>query len=216
MAQEKNGNDILNTLKSRIWIIPVLLILVLAGAGFGGYYLYLDSIRVYIEKSEISAPIIELAPQTPGILKDVLVQTGDKVEANASVAQVGDNLLKTKTSGIIVSTQNDIGKIFNTGTSVVGMIDPQELRVVGRIEENKGLKDIKVGQKVEFTVDAFGSKKYYGTVDGISPTSRETGIAFNISDKRETKEFEVKVRFNIDQYPELKNGMSAKMWVYKN
>jgi hypothetical protein len=25
----------------------------------------------------------------------------------------------------------------------------------------------------------------------------------------------VKARFNLSEYPELKNGMSAKMWIYK-
>ena len=66
-----------------------------------------------------------------------------------------------------------------------------------------------------FKVDAFGSKKYYGVVDEISPTSKESGIAFNISDKRETKEFNISVRFDNAAYNELKNGMSAKIWIYK-
>ncbi len=214
--QEKNGKDILATLQSHRLILPGLVILVLCAILGFGYYFYLDSGRVYIEKAEISAPLIELAPILPGTLEDVLVHVGDRVSSNAAVAKVGDDLVKAKAGGEIVSTKNDIGKIFNRGESVVTMIDPQELRLVGRIEEDKGLKDIRVGQRVEFTVDAFGSQKYYGTVDEISPTSRESGISFNISDKREVKEFEVKVRFNIDRYSELKNGMSAKMWVYQN
>jgi hypothetical protein len=43
----------------------------------------------------------------------------------------------------------------------------------------------------------------------------QSDIVFSISDKREEKEFEVKATFDADAYPELKNGMSAKMWVYK-
>lgn len=214
--QTKSGNDILATLKSRKWILPVLAIFILAGLGIGGYYLYENSIRIYIENSDISAPLIDLAPQTPGVLKEVLVQVGDQVSGNTVVAKIGDELVKTKTSGEIASTKNDIGKLFNSGEPVVSMVDPQSLRVVGRIEENKGLSDIKIGQRVVFTVDAFGSKEYYGTVDEISPTARQSGVDFNISDKRAVQEFEVKVRFNINRYSELKNGMSAKMRVYKN
>jgi len=45
--------------------------------------------------------------------------------------------------------------------------------------------------------------------------SREGDVVFNISDKREVKQFDVKVRFDISKYPELKNGMSAKMWIKK-
>ena len=94
------------------------------------------------------------------------------------------------------------------------MVDPQEFRIVGSIKENEGLSDIHVGDPVSFTVDAFGSKKYAGVVETISPTSKESGVAFSISDKREVKEFEVKVKYDVAAHPEFKNGMSARMKIY--
>jgi multidrug resistance efflux pump len=95
------------------------------------------------------------------------------------------------------------------------MIEPKELRIVGHIAEDKGLADIKLGQKVVFTVDAFGSKEYSGVVSSISPTSRNSDIVFSISDKRQEQEFDVKVSYDVKSAPELKNGMSARMWIYK-
>jgi hypothetical protein len=95
------------------------------------------------------------------------------------------------------------------------MIDSTDLRVVGHLDEDKGLKDVQVGQLAIFKLDAFGGKKYLGVVDEISETSRESGVVFNISDKREVKQFDIKVRFDTDAYPELKNGMSAKIWISK-
>ena len=89
------------------------------------------------------------------------------------------------------------------------------MRIVGRLEEDKGLKDVKVGQRVVFEVDAFGTKQYEGIIDEVSPTSRASDVVFNISDQRQENEFNVKARFNLSQDPELKNGMSAKMWIYK-
>jgi len=77
------------------------------------------------------------------------------------------------------------------------------------------LSDIKVGQSAIFTVDAFGSKQYSGIVDQINPTSDTGDIVFNISGTRQEMNFDVKVRFDVNQYPELKNGMSAKLWIYK-
>jgi hypothetical protein len=97
----------------------------------------------------------------------------------------------------------------------VTIIDPNDLRVVGHLDEDKGLADVRVGQQATFTVDAYSSKKYIGTVDEISETSRTTGVMFSISDKRAVKQFDIKVRFNINDYPELKNGMSAKIWISK-
>jgi multidrug resistance efflux pump len=70
------------------------------------------------------------------------------------------------------------------------------------------------GQKATFSVDAFPGKVYVGVVESIGQTADDTGIVFSISDKRPTKAFDVKVRFDVTKYPELKNGMSAKITVY--
>ena len=64
-------------------------------------------------------------------------------------------------------------------------------------------------------MDAFGSQVFKGVVDEVSPTSNQSDVVFNISDQRPTNQFAVKVRFDPAQYPQLKNGMSAKVWVYK-
>ena len=171
--------------------------------------------RVYTDKAEISAAMTDLSPVNSGVLEEVFVNEGDSVVENQSIARVGDETIKAKSDGIVVSINNNIGKNFNPGEVVASMIDPSDLRVVGHVEEDKGLKNIEVGQPVVFTVDAFGSKKYYGVVDEIGDTSRESGIVFNISDKREVRQFDVKVRFDVNTYSELKNGMSAKIWIYK-
>jgi multidrug resistance efflux pump len=171
--------------------------------------------RVYTDAAAISAPITQLSPDSAGSLEELFVAEGDYVSADQPIARVGDEIIKAKSDGIVVSINNDIGTNFSPGQEVASMISPADLRVVGHIDEDKGLKYIQVGQPVTFTVDAFGGKKYYGVVDEISDTSRESDIVFNISDKRQVQEFDVKVRFDINAYPELKNGMSAKIWIYK-
>ena len=181
----------------------------------GGAYWLNSQNRVYTDKAEISADMTNLSPANPGVLEEVFVNEGDKVSANQSIARVGDEIIKAKSDGIVVAINENIGTSFNPGQAVASMINPSDLRVVGHIEEDKGLANIQIGQPVVFTVDAFGSKKYYGVVDEISDTSRESGIVFNISDKREVKQFDVKVRFDVNKYSELKNGMSAKVWIYK-
>ena len=95
------------------------------------------------------------------------------------------------------------------------MINKDQERIVGKIDENKGLSDIKIGQVATFTVDAFGGKKFEGIVDEVSPISNESGVVFNISDKRQIKQFNIKIRFDVDAHPEFKEGMSAKITIYK-
>jgi multidrug resistance efflux pump len=173
------------------------------------------SSRIKIDKAEIYAPTISLSPTVPGVLERVYVSEGDTVGKHKVVALIGDKPLTTVTGGIITKVQNTPGQIVSSATPIITMIDPSALRVIGHIDEDKGLADIEVGQNVIFTVDAFGSKKYSGTVEEISPSSRQQDIVFSISDKREVRQFDIKVKFDVDKYPELKNGMSAKMVVYK-
>ncbi|MDH3353458.1 MAG: HlyD family efflux transporter periplasmic adaptor subunit, partial [Nanoarchaeota archaeon] len=165
-----------------ITIIAVLIFSIFVG---GVVYYQINHGRVYIESSEISAPIILLKPQNSGILDQVFVRSGDFVSINTIVAKVDGQSIKTKTAGIISYTNNVPGQYVSSQDTIVKMFNPEEFRVIGHIEENKGLVDIKPGQRVVFTVDAFGLKKYEGIVESISPVARRSDIVFSISDKRE-------------------------------
>lgn len=169
---------------------------------------------VFIENSYIDAPIINLSPTLPGILNALYVKEGDKVQANSQIALVGSQTISTQDGGIVSSATNVLGSYFSPGQTVVSIVNDAEMKVVGQIEETKGLSDIKAGQRATFSVDAFPGKTYEGVVDQVSAVSDDTGVVFNISDQRPVKKFDVKVRFNVADYPELKSGMSAKLTVY--
>ncbi|VVC02785.1 HlyD family secretion protein [Candidatus Bilamarchaeum dharawalense] len=206
---------IIHRVRGHPLFLDVLFIIALASAAFG--FLYWQDIqgKVYIEKAEITAPIISIGPATPGVLEKFYVSEGDMVSKSQVLAEVGGKKLTAETSGIIIGIKNTPGQIVTSQDPVVKMINPQEMRVIGRLQEDKGLKDIVPGQKVMFMVDAFPQKEYHGVVDSVGMTARQSDIVFSISDKREEREFEVRVLFDTKAYPELKNGMSAKMWVYK-
>jgi len=169
---------------------------------------------ILIENSDLEAPIINISPTLPGVLNALYVKEGDRVPANSQVALVGSQIISTETGGIVASAPLVLGAYFVPGQTVVSIVNDQEMEVVGKIDETKGLSDVLVGQQATFTVDAFPGKTYKGSVDKISATSDNTSIVFSISDKRPTKTFSVKVRFNLADYPELKNGMSAKITIH--
>ena len=191
--------------------------LVLIGIIAGGAYWYVSSKTIYIDKSVIQAPIIKLSPTSSGNLQAVFVNVGDMVTINEPIARVGNGIIESQTSGQIVSVDQNIGEYENavTGQAVVAtMIDPTQLRVVGQLDENKGLANITVGDTATFTVDAFGGKQYQGVVDEVAPMSEQGSVVFSISDQRPTNQFDIYVRFDPAKYPELKNGMSARIWIY--
>jgi multidrug resistance efflux pump len=86
--------------------------------------------------------------------------------------------------------------------------------VVGKIDENKGLKDIRVGQTVSFTVDALPGNTYWGYIDEISPSALAPAFSFSTSSERSTQQFNVYAKFDSSLYSLIKNGMSAKIVVY--
>jgi multidrug resistance efflux pump len=169
---------------------------------------------VFIEDSNIEAPIINLAASAPGTLNALYVKEGDVVAPNSEVALVGSQIISTEDGGIVSSAPVVLGSYFSPGQTVVSVVNVSQMNVVGQIEETKGLSKIKVGQRATFTVDAFSGKTYEGVVSEVSPVSDDTGVLFNISDQRPIENFDVKVSFNIADYPELKSGMSAKITVY--
>ncbi len=200
-------------LRRRLIVFGGTGLIILVAAGIVSYTIS-TSREVAIDTASISAPIIDLSPTESGRLNAIYVNEGDVLPANALVALVGTEVIKTKTAGLIVQVNDTIGAQIAPGQVVVEMIDPSQLRVVGRIDENKGLAQIQVGDPVTFTVDAFGGESFTGVVDEIAPTSNQSGIVFDISSQRETQQFDVKARFDTNTYPQLKNGMSARMWIY--
>ena len=169
---------------------------------------------VFVENSHLDAPIINLSSTTPGILNALYVKEGDVVEDNTPVALIGSQTVYTKSSGVVSDAPVLLGAYFNPGQTVVSVVNNNEMKVVGEIEENKGLKNIIKGQYAIFSVDAFPKNKYEGVVDEISPVSNDTGVVFSISDTRPIKKFNIKIRFDVAKYGELKSGMSAKITIY--
>ena len=200
---------------SRVPLMVAAAIVLIGGGLFAGLaYVGVSSHRVAIDKGIIQAPSVALSPVAGGTLMRMYVAPGQVIAPNTVVAEVGTELIKSTAGGLVIDADTDIGSAVAAGTPVVTTIDPAQLRVVGQVDEDKGLTDIKAGDRVTFTVDAFGGRQFTGVVDEVSPTSHAGDVVFSISDKRQTQTFDVKVAYDRTAYPELKNGMSARLWIY--
>jgi multidrug resistance efflux pump len=196
-------------------MIAAAIVIILGGLIAAIAYIAVNSSRVYIEKAAVEAPSIVLAPTTAGTLMAVYVNPGDTVAPNAVVAEVGTQLIHAgSTGGLVISTNTNIGAQIAANAPVVTLIDQTQLSVIGHLDENKGLSKLAVGDRAIFTVDAFGSQKFEGVVSQISPTSNASDVVFSVSDQRQEQNFDIKVSYDIAKYPQLKNGMSARVWAY--
>lgn len=199
----------------RAHLLPIGLGLLLLACVAGGLYWWQISQRVYIEDAAVAAPSSAVTARGGGVLEEVYASVGETVEADRPIARLSNEVISSDRTGEVVSVRQDAGAYVAPGQTVATLIDRGGLRAVGRVEEDAGLADVRLGQRAIVTVDAFGGREFGGVVDEISQQPREQGIAFSISDTRETQEFEVKVRFDGGADPVLSQGMSARLWVYK-
>ncbi len=212
----KQGENEETTSKSRAPLMVAAAIIIVIGGGIAAIaYLLVSGQRVYIENSTVEAPSIPLSADADGTLQQVYVSVGDTIEPNTVVAQVGTQLITSTIGGLVISTDTDIGSQVSAGTPVVTMIDPTQLRIDGQLEEDKGLADVAVGDRATFTVDAYPGQTFEGVVSEVSPTDVASDVVFSVSDQREEQKFDVLVAYDLAKYPQLRNGMSAKIWVYK-
>lgn len=172
--------------------------------------------RIFIDNSLVNATLVPVTPSTSGRLIEVDAQEGKMVKKGDAIAVVGSEIVRSTTDGLVVSINNQIGGSVGPQSVIAQLIDPSQMRVVGTIDENKGLSKIKVGQVASFTVDAYSGKKFWGYVDEIGATAKQTQLSFSISSERPTQQFQIYVRFPASKYPQLKNGMSAKLTIFTN
>lgn len=194
------------------FVIAVVILLIV-----GAYIVYKElSGRVFIDDSLIQAPVITISPSTSGTVQEIDVTEGQHVQKGDTLAVVGSQTIRAQNDGLIITAPNVAGSSVNPQTQLIQMIQPVNLRVAGTIDENKGLDLIKVGQVVSFTVDAYPGKTFWGYVDEIAPTAKTAQLSFSISSERPTQQFVVYANFDAAKYPQIENGMSAKMVVYTN
>lgn len=192
----------------------VLGIAIIAVGGLIGYgYVMGSAGTVYSEDATVHAPLIAVIPASPGPLDRVFVAQEDPVRKGMIIASVGGVPVRSPATGRVVSVVDSKGSLIGPTNPLAQLIDPEKMRVVARIKENKGLSRVKVGDPVSFTVDAFGSQRFNGTVTRIAQTASSTSQVFSISNTRPTQTYDVEIGFDGYSHPELKSGMSAKVWI---
>lgn len=196
-------------------VLKILIAFVVLALVTGAYVFYEKTTnRVFIDDSLVSAPVINVAPSTSGKETELDVYENQQVKKGDPLAVIGSETLYADTDGLIIAANNQTGSLVSPTTTVVQMINLLDMRIAGTIDENKGLNTIEIGQVVSFTVDALPGKTFWGYVDEISPSAKQTQLSFSISSERPTQQFIVYAKYDAKAYPEIKNGMSAKMIVY--
>jgi len=162
-----------------------------------------------------------LAAQTTYDAAKSMYQSGlHSIEgAKASSSQARDQLSKTTIysplNGVVTVLNSKLGeRVVATnqfaGTEVMRVADLNHMQAVVDVNEND-VVHVKLGDQAKVSIDAYGDRKFNGTVEQIANTGKTTGSGT----QEEVTNFEVKIRLD-DHNLRLRPGLSCTADIQTN
>jgi membrane fusion protein, multidrug efflux system len=90
--------------------------------------------------------------------------------------QLSYALITAPTAGVIAKRNAEVGALVQPGQSLMSIVPDSEVWVTANLKETQ-LTGVRVGDPVEFTVDAYPGRKFSGRVESLSPA---TGARFSL------------------------------------
>lgn len=169
--------------KRKVIIFSILIIMVLAIAGVGGYYWYENTYYISTEDARVTGDLVKVSPQVVGKLLEFNAEEGQEVKqgeilgrqemTNLPDSSLELTIIRAPISGILIKKQANIGEIESPGVPLAMMVDPNKLYISANIEETK-LEQIKVGQPVDIVIDQYPDKKFTGQVLSLGQATTAT------------------------------------------
>ncbi|MDI6738803.1 MAG: efflux RND transporter periplasmic adaptor subunit [Candidatus Edwardsbacteria bacterium] len=137
-------------------------------------------------------------------------------QAEAALDQARDNLDKTTIvspiNGTVVALNVEVGEVVVTGTMnnagsvIMTVADMAQMEVEAQVDESD-VRDIKVGQPAEVTVDAIPNRTFKGEVSEVGNAAIASASSGSSS---ASVNYTVRIRI-LDKSTDLKSGMSANV-----
>jgi HlyD family secretion protein len=171
-------------------------------------------------KKTISVQEYNAAQAANDVAKNTFESSLHEIErAQAGSSQARDQLSKTTiyspTDGRVTILNSKLGeRVVATnqfaGTEVMRVADLSHMQAVVDVNEND-VVNVKVGDKANVKIDAYGERNFKGTVAQIANTGKTTGSGT----QEEVTNFEVKINLDIENLL-LRPGMSCTAEVETN
>jgi multidrug resistance efflux pump len=156
---------------TRIALVVILIMAVIAGAGFGvSYflnarnYVSTDNAQIDGDKTMINAPV-------SGRLEDWRISQGSTVQQNQVVGRVQIQnafaqplmAIRAPTDGTVAVDNGVVGTYVTTGTQLAVAYNLDKIYVTARVDDT-AIKAVRVGQPVDIDVDAYPNARISGHV----------------------------------------------------
>ncbi|MCB0104723.1 MAG: HlyD family efflux transporter periplasmic adaptor subunit [Caldilineaceae bacterium] len=141
---------------SRPTVIAALIVIVLAGAGLAGYFIYQGTFYYQTNNAKVDTVIHQLTANATGQLLRLYVTQGEAVAAGQVLAQVQKGpLIRSPIDGTVTNIMPQDGDYVTATDVILVVAKTADMYITANVEETNILK-IQVGQRVSVYLDAYG------------------------------------------------------------
>lgn len=177
-----------NNFRRMLWI-NIILLIVLVGGGFAGYYFYNQSANyLKTDNAKIDGQAVTITPPVAGKLVEWNGEIGKTYSAGDKIGTVETAAGKvdiTVPDSVTIVTQSAVkNALVAPGSPLAYAFNLDRLNVTANIKETD-INDVKAGQEVDVYVDAFEGTTLKGKISTVGlatantfsllPTSNATG-----------------------------------------
>jgi multidrug resistance efflux pump len=163
---------------SKPLVIAVVLVIVLAGLGVAGYFIYEGDFYYQTDNAKVDTTIFQLTANARGELIKMDAYQGEEVTSGQVLARVDNGpYIVSPIDGTVIDVKMQKGDYATASDIVAVVAKTADMYITANVEETNILK-IHTGQSVSVSLDAYG-RTFTGTVEDVNTvtSSRLAGSA---------------------------------------
>ncbi|MDQ1236467.1 multidrug resistance efflux pump [Paenibacillus sp. SORGH_AS306] len=215
-------------MKKKIVLIILLVLLVVSGGALGYYYWYQGSHFVKTEDARISADQYKVMPQLTARLDHIDVEEGDILKKNEPIAEqdvsgleasdISKSVVRAPIDGTVLKVQSKEREMGSPSAAIAIMADMKNLYVSANIEETD-INRIKLGARVDITLDAIEGESIQGKVRKIGQASNSVFSAIPATNtsgnfNKVTQRIPIEIALNVPDGLTLIPGTNVEIKIY--
>ncbi|MHC1719817.1 MAG: HlyD family secretion protein [Clostridiaceae bacterium] len=219
MEKSENESKLSKVGKLKKILLPLLIVVVIAGCSIGYYYFSLSQNYFSTDNAKVTAKMYTITTTASGKLIEWDIQTGDLVVADQVLGRT--EMLPYITSpadGTVIKTDVTANQTVSPATTLAIIADTSRMYIGINIEETDITK-IKVGQKVDVKIDAYKGKTFEGKVTEIEKATQQyftnpTSFSTSGTYTKVTQLIPVKVEIDNSENLPMTFGMNATVKIH--
>jgi len=152
---------------SRPMIIAAVIVILLAGLGIGGYFMYEGSFYYQTDNAKVDTVIYQLTANASGQLIRMYVSQGEQVKAGQVLAQVEKGpYVRSPIDGTVTDVKLQQGDYATASDVILVVAKTTDMYITANVKKTNILK-IQAGQSVSVSLDAYG-RSFDGVVEDVN------------------------------------------------